>query len=100
IVPVDGSSRIALSERLLATRSWSPDLPGTTVRPAGYGRAVPLGVLKSAWETHFPSASFCRGILITRRGAILPASKEKTAMALPVLPGFSPVGSVMDPREA
>src|ERR1700674_1384265 len=100
ILPEPVSRTMALSERLLAMRRRSPLGPLRTASPAGYGSAVPAGVLRTPNATSFPSAMGWGAILMKRSGVTCPSANLYTAMPLPVLFGFSPVGSVIEPIEA
>src|SRR5882724_7710852 len=100
ICPELTSRSTTLSERLLATRRRSPSGVGNTAKPAGYGGAVPTGVLRTPNATSFPSASRCGGILMKRSGVTCPTANLYTAIPLPVLFGFSPLGSVIEPIDA
>src|SRR5208337_5321226 len=100
ILPELGSRTMALSERLLAMSRRSPLGPERTASPAGYGSAVPAGVLRTPNATSLPPAIGWGAILMKRSGVTCPAANLYTAMPLPVLFGFSPVGSVIEPIEA
>src|SRR5882724_4757716 len=97
ICPELTSRSTTLSEMLLATSRRSPVDPGNITRPAGYGSAVPVVVLRTPNATCFPAARRCGGILMKRSGVTWPTANLYTAMPLPVLFGWAPVGSVIEP---